>query len=59
MGFLGTIFDAIVWILVTGWNLWAGLFAWLPYGDPLIAIFAAMMVCYVAHRVLNPPGRRF
>ena len=52
--FVGTVIDAIAWIVATDWKVWSGLFAWLPYGDPYIAIVATLMVCYVAHRIINP-----
>ena len=53
----GTVIDAIAWFFTTGWNVWSSLFAPLPYGDPYIAIVAALVVCYAAHKVINPSDR--
>ena len=55
--FFGTVIDMIAWFFTTGWKVWSSLFAPLPYGDPYIAIVAALMVCYVAHKIINPGVR--
>ena len=55
--FFGTVIDAIAWFFTTGWNVWSSLFAPLPYGDPYIATAAALMACYVAHKIINPGYR--
>ena len=39
-----TVTDGIYWFFDTGWDIWSSLFAPLPYGDPYIAIAAAMIV---------------
>ena len=49
-----TITDGIYWFFDTGWGIWSSLFAPLPYGDPYIAIVAAMMVIYMANKTINP-----
>ena len=49
-----TITDGIYWSFDTGWGIWSNLFAPLPYGDPYIAIVAAMMVIYMANKIINP-----
>ena len=48
------ILDGFYWIFNTGWDIWCGLFAQLPYGDPYIAIVAAMVVIYMANNAINP-----
>ncbi len=55
--FFGILTDKLAWVFTTGWEIWSGLFALLPYGDPYIAIVAALMVCYMAHRIINPGNR--
>ena len=55
--FFGTVIDAIKWFLATGWDIWSSLFALLPYGDPYIATVAALLVCYLAHKTINPGYR--
>lgn len=50
-GLIDTVGDAIRWTFVTGWDVWCSLFAPLPFGDPYIAIFAALMVCYAIHKI--------
>ena len=57
VSFFGTAVDAIVWMFTTAWTVWSSLFAPLPFGDPYIAIAAALMVCYVAHKIINPGNR--
>ena len=57
LGFFSAIIDAIVWLAATGWKVWSDLFAWVPYGDPYAAIAAAVVVCYVAHRIIYPDSR--
>lgn len=49
-----TVIDGIFWVFGTGWEIWSGLFASLPYGDPYIALTAAMMAIYMANRIINP-----
>ncbi len=49
-----TVTDGIYWFFDTGWDIWSGLFAPLPYGDPYIAIVAAMAVFYMANKIINP-----
>ena len=49
-----TVTHGFIWFFDTGWNIWSGLFTSLPYGDPYIAIVAAMMVFYVANKIINP-----
>ena len=46
--------DGVIWFFDTGWEIWSSLFAPLPYGDPYIAIVAAMMVIYMANKIINP-----
>ena len=52
------LFDAVThgvyWFFDTGWDIWSSLFAALPYGDPYIAIVAAMVVFYMANKIINP-----
>ncbi len=57
LSFLGAVIDAIAWFFTTGWEIWSNLFAPLPFGDPYIAIAAALMICYVAHKIINPSNR--
>ena len=38
----------------TGRDILSGLFSPLPRGDPYIAIVAAMMVFYMASKIINP-----
>ncbi len=47
--------DGVIWLFATGWEIWSGLFAKLPYGDPYIAMLAAAFVLFAANRVINPP----
>ena len=54
-----TITDGIYWLFHTGWEIWSSLFAPLPYGDPYIAIVAAMMVIYMANKIINPSNRTY
>ena len=53
------ILDGIYWIFNTGWDIWCGLFAKLPYGDPYIAIVAAMVVIYMANKTINPSNQTY
>ena len=48
------IFNGINWFISTGWNIWSGLFSSLPYGDPYIAIVAAMIVIHVTYKTIYP-----
>ncbi len=51
--------DGIYWIFDTGWDIWTGLFSPLPYGDPYIAIAAALMIIYMAHKTLYPSNQTY
>lgn len=35
------------------WNLWAGLFQAIPYGDPYLAVVGLFAVVLVAGRILR------
>ena len=50
----GTVIHGISWVFGTGWDIWSGLFASLPYGDPYIATVAVMVVIYMANKIINP-----
>ena len=52
-----TVTDGIYWFFDTGWEIWSSLFAPLPYGDPYIAIVAAMMVIYMANKTIKPSNQ--
>ncbi len=54
-----TVTGGIHWFFDTGWEIWSGLFAPLPYGDPYIAIVAAMMVIYMANKLINPSNQTY
>ena len=54
-----TISNMIQWFFGTGWDIWSRLFSALPYGDPYIAIVAAMMVIYMAFKTLIPSNRTY
>ena len=54
-----TITDGIYWFFNTGWEIWSSLFAPLPYGDPYIAIVAAMTVIYMALKTINPSNQTY
>ena len=53
------IFDAIHWFFGTGWEIWCSLFSPLPYGDPYIAIVAAMMVIYMTNKTIYPSNQTY
>ena len=53
------IFDGIHWFFATGWEIWSSLFSSLPYGDPYIAIVAAMMVIHVACKTIYPSNQTY
>ena len=53
------IFNGIDWVFGTGWDIWCGLFSSLPYGDPYIAIVAAMMVIYMTNKTINPSNQHY
>ena len=53
------IFNGINWFISTGWNIWSGLFSPLPYGDPYIAIAAAMIVFYMASKIIIPGNHTY
>lgn len=59
VNFFGAVIDKIAWLFTTGWKIWSGLFASLPYGDPYIAIAVALMVCYMAHKTINPGSQTY
>ncbi len=42
---------------VSASNVWSSLFEPLPFGDPYIALFAAMMICYAALKIIAPSNR--
>lgn len=52
-----TVAEGNFWFFDTGWNIWSDLFALLPYGDPYIAIVAAMMVIYMTNKPLISASR--
>ena len=55
----GTVIDATAWFFTTGWKVWSSLFAAFPYGDPYVAIVAALLVGYTALKIVSPDSRRF
>ena len=54
IGFFVNIIDGAVWFMATGWKVWSGLFAALPYGDPYLAIAGALVVVAIAAKVFSP-----
>ncbi len=57
--FIGALTDKIGWVITTGWDIWSRLFVLLPYGDPYIATVAAMIVCYMAIKIIYPDNRAY
>ena len=51
---ISVVIDSTSWFFTTGWKIWSSLFSALPYGDPYIAIAAALMLAYVTHKTLHP-----
>ncbi len=58
-GGFDTAIGGLYWVIDTGWNIWSGLFSPLPYGDPYIAIAAAMIVFYMASKIIIPGYRTY
>ena len=57
--FFGILTDKLAWVLTTGWDIWSRLFAQLPYGDPYIATVAAMVVSYMAFKIIYPDNQSY
>lgn len=57
--FFGMLIDKIEWVFTTGWGIWSGLFAVFPYGNPYIAIVAAMFVFYGAFKIIYPDNQTY
>ena len=58
-GGFDTAIGGLYWVIDTGWNIWSGLFSPLPYGDPYIAIAAAMIVFYMASKIIVPGNQTY
>ncbi len=57
--FFGILTDKLAWVLTTGWEIWSRFFALLPYGDPYIAIVAAMVISYRAFKTIYPDNQTY
>ena len=48
------IIHGLLWFIETGWDLWAGLFKAIPYGDPYVAAIAMALLFVVVDRIVRP-----
>ncbi len=55
----GWMINVTAWIFNAGWKIWSSLFSAVPYGDPYIAIVAAMMVIYMAYKTIYPSNQSY
>ena len=53
------LFNGIYWVFNTGWEIWSGLFTSLPYGDPYIAVIAAMIAIHLAFKAIYPTAQSY
>ena len=58
-GRFDTAIGGLYWFIDTGRDILSGLFSPLPCGDSYIAIVAAMMVFYMASKIINPGIRTY
>lgn len=47
------------WLFATGWKIWGSLFSAIPYGDPYIAIVAALLLCYLTVKTIYPSHQTY
>ena len=52
------IIHGLYWLVKTGWNIWASLFDFVPYGNPYLAAVVAALVVVVVHRIVVPRAPR-
>ena len=45
--------NVVYWIFYALWGFWSGLFSWLPYGDPYIAVIAAAGAGFGIYKVIR------
>ena len=48
------IIHGLLWFIETGWDFWAALFRFVPYGDPYVAAIAMGFLFVVIDRVVRP-----